>query len=161
MADPPLAGTVLLPFSAKTEPALRQLAGRLASRIEGEPELDLDDVAYSLVKTRASFEQRAAVVGEGREEVIAGLRALARGESPAAAAGGRARTSAKVAFLFSGHGSQWEGMGLELFRRSPVFAGKLRECEEALSPHVDWSVEGVLRGAPGAPALGPSAWCSR
>src|SRR6185312_17429524 len=44
-------------------------------------------------------------------------------------------------------------MALELLESSPVFAGLLRECEEALGEFVDWSVEDVLRGVDGAPGL--------
>ncbi|MFJ5123502.1 acyltransferase domain-containing protein, partial [Kitasatospora sp. NPDC088548] len=56
-------------------------------------------------------------------------------------------------FVFPGQGSQWAGMAVELLDSSPVFASRLAECERALSPFVDWSLEDVLREAPGAPSL--------
>ena len=65
----------------------------------------------------------------------------------------RARTAERIAFVFPGQGSQWVGMGVELERSSAVFAERLAACGRALSPFVDWSLEEVLRSAPGAPAL--------
>src|SRR5579864_142340 len=59
----------------------------------------------------------------------------------------------KVVFVFPGHGQQWLGMALELLDASPVFAERMRECEEELSSSVEWSLLDVLRGAPGAPSL--------
>ena len=56
-------------------------------------------------------------------------------------------------FVFPGQGAQWEGMASELLDTAPVFAESLRACGEALAPYVDWSLEDVLRGAPGAPSL--------
>ena len=80
---------------------------------------------------------------------------MAAGEPAAGAVQGvtAVEEGAGVAFLFPGQGSQWEGMALELWDSSPVFAERMRACGEALSGHVDWSLEDVLRGAPGAPGL--------
>jgi hypothetical protein len=56
-------------------------------------------------------------------------------------------------FVFSGHGGQGAGMGLELWDAFPAFAAGIEECAAALRRYVDWSLEDVLRGVPGAPAL--------
>lgn len=55
--------------------------------------------------------------------------------------------------MFSGHGSQWHGMALELLDSSPVFAMRMQACEEALTPYVDWSLSKVLRAGRRAPKL--------
>src|SRR5204862_5943601 len=75
-----------------------------------------------------------------------GLDALARGEPATGLVQGVARRGGKVAFMFPGQGSQWQGMALELMESSPVFAGQMRACAEALEPFVDWSLEDALRG---------------
>src|SRR5262249_16869351 len=77
---PPLPSPLPLVFSAKAAPALADAAERLADHLSERPELDVEDVAYSLATTRSSFERRAAVVGRNREELLAALTALADGE---------------------------------------------------------------------------------
>ncbi len=153
-ADNSALGAVVIPWvvSAKDERALRAQAGRMLGFLEGAPEASPRDVGRSLLN-RAALEHRGVVVGGEREELLAGLGALARGESSAGVVEGAADLDGGVVFVFAGHGSQWEGMAVELLDRSAVFAEAVRECGEALAEFVDWSVEGVLRGAPGAPAL--------
>ncbi len=59
----------------------------------------------------------------------------------------------RIVFVFPGHGSQWPGMARALLDCSPVFAAGIDACEQALAPHLDWSLLDVLREAPGAPTL--------
>jgi acyl transferase domain-containing protein len=148
-----LRGPKLFPLSAKSEPALRQQAGRLTAFIDASPELDLADLAHSLATTRTSLEQRAVPVAATREELLDALRALGHGEAAPALARGRRAVGAKVAFVFPGQGSQWQGMALELIEESPLFARHMAECEEALAPHLDFDLRGVLEGAEGAPPI--------
>ncbi|TQE22236.1 SDR family NAD(P)-dependent oxidoreductase [Streptomyces ipomoeae] len=110
-------------------------------------------VGAGLALTRAHFEHRAAVVGATREELLGAVAALARGEAVEGTALGRARPGGKVVFVFPGQGSQWIGMGRALAAAHPVFAEELRAVADALAPYVDWSLDDVLRGAPGAPPL--------
>jgi acyl transferase domain-containing protein/NADPH:quinone reductase-like Zn-dependent oxidoreductase/short-subunit dehydrogenase/acyl carrier protein len=141
-------------LSGRGEGALHAQAGRLREFVEGDPGLALGDVGLSLT-ARSALEHRAVLLGDGREGLLGGLSALALGESCESVVRGIAGgvSSNGVVFLFPGQGSQWGGMAVELLDRSPVFAERLRACEEALAEFVDWSVEGVLRGAGGAPAL--------
>ena len=62
----PLPTPIPLTLSAKTEPALKEAAGRLAIHLADNPELDLKDVAYSLATTRATFAHRAVALGQER-----------------------------------------------------------------------------------------------
>ncbi|MGW3406535.1 acyltransferase domain-containing protein, partial [Streptomyces zhihengii] len=55
--------------------------------------------------------------------------------------------------VFPGQGAQWEGMAVGLLDSAPVFAAEIAACGEALAEFVDWRLEDVLRGAPGAPSL--------
>ncbi|WP_158839873.1 type I polyketide synthase [Saccharothrix deserti] len=130
------------PVSARTAPALRDHAKRLAAAVGG---LDPADVGYSLA-SRAALERRAVVLGADREELLRGLVALAEDASPGTSVSG----SAPVVFVFPGQGSQWRGMAVELLDSSPVFAERMAECAEALRPFVDWDLFEVLRGEPDA-----------
>jgi acyl transferase domain-containing protein/thioesterase domain-containing protein/aryl carrier-like protein len=146
----PLAPLVI---SAKSEPALRDAARNLAARIEADPDLDPAGVARALARTRPLFGRRAAVVAGDRGRLLERLSAFAAGGETEGVHAGAARAAGNPIFVFGGYGSQWDGMATELIDASPLFAAHLRECGEALSPYVKWSVEDVLRGAPGAPSV--------
>ncbi|MBT3081668.1 SDR family NAD(P)-dependent oxidoreductase [Streptomyces sp. CYG20] len=139
-------GAVVWPVSARSAEALRAQAGALAARVVAEPALDVADVGYSLAVGRASFEHRAAVVGGDRSELLRGVKALAEGRSaqvPGLVRGGGV-SSGRSVLVFPGQGSQWVGMAAELLGESEVFAGRMGECERALSPYVDWSLAEAL-----------------
>ncbi len=89
----------------------------------------------------------------GREGVVGELDALAAGRPGVGVVQGVADAGGGVVFMFPGQGSQWEGMAAELLDVSGVFAESIGLCGEALSSFVEWSLEDVLRGAPGAPGL--------
>ncbi len=146
----PLPGRLPFVLSAKTEEALKAQASRLAAHLEDHPELDPADLAYSLATTRSAFEQRAVAVGEGREELAAGLFALARGKEAPGLVRARARSSQGPVFLFPGQGAQRAQMTLGLLEGSPSFARHIERCEAALDPHVEWSLGEVLRDEQGA-----------
>ncbi|WP_161966683.1 type I polyketide synthase [Streptomyces hygroscopicus] len=140
VAGPAVAdGPVVWPVSARSAEALRAQAARLAAFVEGKPELRPVDVGWSLATTRAALDCRAVLVGRGREDFLDQLRGL----SPSGAPGG-ARPAGRTVVVFPGQGSQWVGMAVELLGSSPVFAGRMAECERALSAYVDWSLTGVL-----------------
>ncbi len=150
-----VGGVVPWVVSGRGIDGLRAQAERLRGHVESDVELGLADVGLSLAVGRSVFENRAVVVGDGREGLLGGLGALTVGGPSVgvvegvAAAGG----AGGVVFLFAGQGSQWQGMALELLDGSPVFAGEMRACGEALAPYLDWSLEDVLRGVDGAPGL--------
>ncbi|MFF2077429.1 type I polyketide synthase [Kitasatospora sp. NPDC058162] len=153
LLDAPEAGAWVL--SGRTADGLRRQAARLAEYLAAQPETDPADVAWSLAATRSVYEYRAVVAGTAREELAAGLAALAAGEHApgVVAATSAAAESSEPVFVFPGQGAQWAGMGRELLAASPVFAARIAECEQALAPYVDWSLTEVLAGADGAPAL--------
>ncbi|GAA4016793.1 hypothetical protein GCM10022247_44960 [Allokutzneria multivorans] len=129
-------------LSARTADALRAQARRLRSTVDGE----VPEVGYSLAKTRSTFEHRAVIIGSDREEMLAGLDAVALGEERDNVVRGLSSDLGKSVFVFPGQGAQWAGMAVELLETSPVFAARIQECHDALASHTDWSLLDVLQG---------------
>ena len=139
----------VLALSGRTDAALRELAGRYAEWLEergasagGDPgsadgasgsmEKDwLADVAWTAGVGRSHQWRRAGVtfgeVGELREKLVA--LAAGEGAAPGRRAAAEGSGAPKVGFLFTGQGSQWAGMGRELYEREPVFRAVLDRCE--------------------------------
>ncbi|WP_432147151.1 acyltransferase domain-containing protein, partial [Streptomyces sp. bgisy084] len=134
----------LLPWvlSARSDCALRDQAGRLLAHVDAHPEYDIRDLARSLASTRAALENRAVIVGSSREELIAGLGALARDEHVEGLVRRTAQSGAKTAFLFAGQGAQRLGMGRELYEAFPVFA----DAFDAVCAYFDGELALPLRG---------------
>ncbi|MEU9835626.1 beta-ketoacyl synthase N-terminal-like domain-containing protein, partial [Streptosporangium sp. NPDC048047] len=147
------AGTEDAPWtlSARSEGALREWAARLTTPA-ADPGTGPADVALSLARTRTSFERRAVVLAPDRGARLSALRALAAGEPHDALVTGTETAGAR-AFVFPGQGSQWPAMARELMTVSPVFAGRLAECADALAPFTGLDLLDVLRERPGAPGL--------
>ncbi|WP_308298729.1 type I polyketide synthase [Streptomyces sp. GESEQ-35] len=139
-------GVVPLVVSAGGAGSLAGQAGRLAAFIEEADGVPLAWVAGALVSSRALLSERAVVVAGSDAEALAGLQALARGESAPGVVVGGSEAPGKVVWVFPGQGSQWAGMGRELLDSSPVFAERIAECAAALEPFIDWSLVDVLRG---------------
>jgi polyketide synthase 7 len=148
--DLPAGAVVPWVLTGRGMRALRDQARALADHVAADPGLSAVDVGWSLVKTRSTFDHRAVVVGTDRDELLAGLEAVARGERDQDAAVG---LGAGPVLVFPGQGTQWHGMAVELLDTSPVFATRIAECGRALAPFVDWSLTDVLRGVEGAPDI--------
>ncbi|WP_369217692.1 type I polyketide synthase, partial [Streptomyces flavofungini] len=139
--------------SGRSRAAVGEQAARLAEMVRASDVRALD-VAYSLATSRVAMDHRAVVVGRDADEFLSGLDALAAGEPSARVVeGATGEGSGGVVFVFPGQGSQWTGMAVELLATSPVFAGRIAECAEALAPFVDWSLLDVLSGVEGAASL--------
>ncbi|MEU1510381.1 SDR family NAD(P)-dependent oxidoreductase, partial [Kitasatospora sp. NPDC005748] len=153
----PVPGPAVVPWllSARSAPALREQAARLRSALGAGRVEDPAAVGHALATTRAVLEHRAVVLGTDSDSLLRGLDAVA-GDFPAPGVVHGVATGpspGRTVFVFPGQGSQWVGMGVELLAESPVFAGRLAECAEALGPFVDWDLLDVVRGVPGAPSL--------
>jgi acyl transferase domain-containing protein/acyl carrier protein len=131
----------VLPLSARSPEALRELAGKTAALLAGPGSGTLHDLSYTAAVRRSHHEHRLAVTGRSREEMAERLSAFTRGEAVAGlAAGRRVRETGGLVFAFSGQGPQWHGMGRQLFAEEPVYREAVERCDELLRPHLGGSL---------------------
>ncbi|MFD7121841.1 type I polyketide synthase [Streptomyces sp. NPDC059922] len=151
-AEAPGASAAVLPWllSARDENALRAQAARLHDALAGRPADAAAGIARSLATTRTLFEHRAAVCGTGRDELLAGLRALADGTPRAGTVSGTALTG-RTALVFPGQGAQRPGMGHALHQHHPVFAAAFDEVCALLDPHLRRPLRDVVFAEAGTP----------
>lgn len=156
-ADPgilPPDPSVLLPVSARSEEALDEYVLRWREFLDGVSDAALPDIIHTASVRRSHHARRLAVVAGGRRELIRSLEGLARGEIPPGVARGRAgKGPPVVAFVFSGQGTQWWGMGRELLDEEPVFAAEVERCSKAMESFVDWDLREELRRGEGESRL--------
>ncbi|MFE9994047.1 type I polyketide synthase [Streptomyces avermitilis] len=162
-ARPPVLDSPSVPWvlTAKSEEALAAQADRLSARL---PEAAPAEVGRSLVTTRATWPERAVLIGDGSPHFAAGLGALAGGAGDPRVVRGTADTRGRVVFVFPGQGAQWAGMAARLWESSPVFAQWMDRCAEVLARLTDWSLTEVIHETEDAPGLDrvdivqPASW---
>jgi acyl transferase domain-containing protein/acyl carrier protein len=122
----------LLVISASASAALDARIEQLHQQVLAG-EVELADLAHTLWHRRTHLEHRAAWVASSLAELA---ELLARG--PMIRARRDPRLVPKLAFAFSGQGSQWPEMGRDLLAFAP-FRDALAHCSEILSPLLGWS----------------------
>ncbi len=156
--------TRLLPLSGKSEGALGDLAERYLSWLDergdhfspknGALPLLLADMAWTAGVGRSHFNHRKGVVFHDVESLRDGLRGRAEADK-----GKSSRAPARVAFAYTGQGSQWVGMGQALYESEPIVRAVLDRCEEVLLQERGASLLDVMFGRPGGEGeLGDTAW---
>jgi acyl transferase domain-containing protein len=120
----------LLVLSARSETAMKASTERLAAHLMAHPSQDLADVAWTLQRGRVGFLHRRALVASDRDDAIRALR------SASGVAGQHEGGVPRVAFLFSGQGSQYAGMGRGLYASQPAYREALDQCADILQPQL-------------------------
>ncbi len=131
----------LLTLSAKTPEALRQVAEQYAAHLDAHPEQDWADVCFTSNCGRDHFEHRIAVLAatseEAREKLLTAAASGATQEAP--------KTPPKMAFLFTGQGSQYADMATELYDSQVVFRAAMDRCDQILQPWLGQSLLDILK----------------
>ncbi|MCA0456387.1 MAG: type I polyketide synthase [Chloroflexi bacterium] len=138
----------ILTLSAKAASALPRLAQQYADYLDANPEVAVGDVALTTNVGRSQFGHRAAVVADTHEQLLERLGALKNNETGTGIASGWSEEDnpPKIAFLFTGQGSQYAGMGRELYESQPVFREALDQCAALLDPQLPQPLLSVIYG---------------
>ncbi|MDF5712712.1 MAG: aminotransferase class III-fold pyridoxal phosphate-dependent enzyme [Rhizonema sp. NSF051] len=136
----------LFTLSAKTEPALRELALKYATYLQSHPGVNIADMGYTANTGRSHFQNRLAVVAESTEVFREKLMTFAAGGETSGLSSNQLtqQKPPKIAFLFAGQGSQYVGMGRQLYETQPTFRKALDRCDEILRPHLGKSLIEIL-----------------
>jgi len=142
----------ILALSARTPAALNILREQYIPILRASPAEQLPDVCFTTNAGRVSFPHRLAVMGETGEQMAVELKRHGAGQtSPRLFAGNTEDTEAgRVGFLFTGQGSQYAGMGRELYESAPVFREAMESCAEAWRRETGEDLIALLYPAEGA-----------
>ncbi len=147
----PESGLPPLTLSAKTEGALRQLAGEYADLLQGKTRQDFYDVSYAAAHHRQALARALIIQPETVKEGVAQLRAYAQGKDPQGLQTvDSLDKEGQLAFVYAGNGAQWLGMGVTLLRESPRFAALLKELDAMMKPMAGFSLLDQLQADPAA-----------
>jgi acyl transferase domain-containing protein/acyl carrier protein len=127
------SGAVLLPISARSPAALENLLSAYERHLVANSSVSIADISYTACVRRTHHAHRRAVVGSSREELIERLASLRTNEAPVER--GRGTPPSPLAFVFSGPGSQWQGMARGLLAREKVFRTEMERCDALLRRH--------------------------
>jgi amino acid adenylation domain-containing protein len=131
----------ILTLSAKSDNAIKELAQRYVSHLDTHAEISLADMCFTANTGRKHFEHRLAVIADSTQQLreqLADFSLLTTGSMT------RQAQSKKMAFLFTGQGSQYVRMGLQLYDTQPTFRNTLDRCDEILRAYLDKPLLEVL-----------------
>ncbi|NEP60016.1 MAG: SDR family NAD(P)-dependent oxidoreductase, partial [Symploca sp. SIO2G7] len=137
----------LLTLSAKTPEALTQLVTCYQNYLKTYSELELADICYTANTGRVYFNHRLAVIASNQQELLEKLQDHQATESVTELFFGELpsnRPITKVAFLFTGQGSQYVNMGRQLYETQPVFRQAIDECNQILEAYLEKSLLEVI-----------------
>jgi amino acid adenylation domain-containing protein/non-ribosomal peptide synthase protein (TIGR01720 family) len=144
----------LLVLSARTPEALRAQAKAFATRLGDLPMAQWPAVAYSTRAGRVPFAERLSVVAATADEASAVLGKFAETGKARGAGVGRAGERVRTAFVFTGQGSQYAGMGRRLYAEHPLFREIVDDCAAKLQGPLGRDLREVMFAEPPPPIEG-------
>ena len=137
----------ILTLSAKTEKALEDLVSSYQKYLERYPDLAVADVCYTANTGRKHFKHRLAVIASDQKELSEKLLSKKIGKEVIGVSCGEfdsGSASSKLAFLFTGQGSQYVDMGKQLYETQSTFRQALDRCDQILQPYLDYPLLEVI-----------------
>ncbi len=137
----------ILTLSARNEESLNDQVLTFQQFLRSKEELSLEDISYTANIGRKHFEHRLAFLAKNTTQLLETLGSYSSGDEPANCMQGRktrTHASSKIAFLFTGQGAQYIGMGKTLYETQPVFRATVDQCVEILKPWLNRSILDVM-----------------
>ena len=136
----------ILPLSASSQDNLKSLAENFYNILISKSDISIVALCSAAAKRRSSGGFRLACVGNSREELTDGLLAFFNEERHPNVLydGTNRKQSSDFVFVFSGHGSQWHGMGRELIHTEPVFSQRIEKIDSLIQKQFGWSLKDEL-----------------
>src|SRR5262252_2455631 len=136
-----------LVISARTEASLRDLAQSFRAKLVKTPADHAPSLLRAAARRREHHPQRLVALGPDAEGLAGVLDGYLNDDRSPAAVAGTAIRGGKLAFVFSGNGAQFSGMGRDALRTSAAFRAAVEEADRALRSELGWSVVGLLEHA--------------
>ncbi len=129
----------ILTLSARSDRALEELAQKYSNFLDSKPDISLADICFTANTGRTHFERRLVAIASSKTELQQSLQAFTAGEDTASITTGYLTVGKppQIAFLFTGQGAQYVGMGCSLYETQPTFRKTLDRCGEILSSYLD------------------------
>jgi len=145
----------LLTLSAKSQQALEELVQSYANFFVSHPEASIADICFTANTGRSHFDHRLGVVLESTMQLRLAADAFTAHQETDVLVSGQVQRKKrpKMAFLFTGQGSQYVDMGRQLYETQPTFRAALARCERILRPYLEKPLLEVLYPVTGASCL--------
>ena len=144
--DSTFSNCYLLPLSARSPDALHSLADSFMKLLATDSDITANDICYAASTRRSQYDYRLAVVSNSQKELHNNLQAFIRGDPDpnVIISSGVSHRQPKLAFVFSGQGGQWYGMGRELLKQEPVFYKAIERIDHVIQKNFSWSLMNEL-----------------
>ncbi len=143
-----------LVLSAKSEPALKELAARYAEQLAENPSPRIELVCAAAATGRSHLRHRLGITAATNSEAVQKLNVFASGQKLREVYSGTTEgaSTPRVAFIFSGQGSQYHGMGQALYNSEPTFREAVDRCSGIASQFLEEPLLEVMYSSAVAPS---------
>ncbi len=133
------ASHLIIPLSAKTEKSLKILASKYLDFLKAGTEASLSDICFTASTRRSNLSCKLVLISHSKKQLQEKLSDFIQGKTIFGLVKGKTkpRKKPKVAFLFTGQGSQYLGMGKQLYSTQQVFRKALDKCNDILRPYLN------------------------
>ncbi|PSF37562.1 short-chain dehydrogenase [Aphanothece hegewaldii CCALA 016] len=150
----------LFTLSARSEQALQDLVKRYINYLADEPSINLANLCFTVNTGRTHFKHRLAVITQSIQQLQQQLEAYLKQEKPPRLFKGdiTGKKFPKIAFLFTGQGSQYIEMGKQLYETNTIFKQTFDQCDEILKPYLEQSLKEILYTSPNSHLLNQTCY---